>query len=180
LQILWLPYANESPGVQMFLYALGLLISLTSTRTSVGKKSEHCGLARRNNNWHGGFTELGVGRGPWRLSSSTPLLKEGSARAGNLGYSKPICNQFLKTSEYWDATNSMGKFLQYLSILTIKKGILIFKLNFLCFCLCLLPLAVTSKVLVTTEKSLAPFALHPPFRYFLTLMRSPWIFSSLG
>jgi len=42
--------------------------------------------------------------------------------------------------------------------------------NLLCFVLCPLPLVLS---LDTTEKSLAPSSLHPPFRYLHTLIRSP-------
>lgn len=175
--MLWLPYANERPGVWMFLHELGLSISSGSTRTCVGKKSEQCSFARRKNNWWGGFTELGVGRDLWRLSHPTHLLKAGSARADSLGYSKPISNQFLNGSKYWDSTSSVGDLFLYLAILTIKKCFLIFKLNFLHFYLCLLPLVL---LLVATEKSLSPSALHSPIIYSYTLIRPPRTFSPLG
>lgn len=47
LQMLRLPYANESLGVQIFLHEVGLSISFTSMRTRVGNKSKQCGFARR-------------------------------------------------------------------------------------------------------------------------------------
>lgn len=47
VQMLWLPYPNENPAVQISLHEVGLSITLISTRTCVGKKSEQCGFARR-------------------------------------------------------------------------------------------------------------------------------------
>ena len=60
-----------------------------------------------------------------------------------------------------------------------KKEKVSLKQNFLCFSLCPLPLVLS---LGTTGKWLAPFSLHPPFRYVYTQLRSPWalLFSRLN
>ena len=76
-----------------------------------------------------------------------------------------------------DYTTSLGSLCQCSVTFPVKKCFLMFRGNLLCFSLCPLPLVLS---LGTTEKSLAPSSLHPPFRYLCTLIRSPWTSSSQG
>lgn len=59
-----------------------------------------------------------------------------------------------------DSTASLGNMCQCSATHTAQKCFLMVRWNLLRFTLCQLPLAID-----TTEKSLASFSLHPPFRY---------------
>jgi len=67
----------------------------------------------------------------------------------------------LKITKDGDSTTSLGNWCQCLVPLTVKRCFLMFRENFLCFSLCPFPLVLS---LGTTEKSLAPSFLYPPFR----------------
>jgi len=68
----------------------------------------------------------------------------------------------LNISREGDSTTSLGSLFQCSVTLRVKKFLLMFRWNFLCFSLCPLPLVLS---LGTTEKSLAPSSWHPPRRY---------------
>ena len=70
--------------------------------------------------------------------------------------------QVLNISREGDSTTSLGSLFQGSVTLRGKKFFLLFRRNFLCFSLCLLPLVLS---LGTTEKSLAPFSWHPALIY---------------
>jgi len=92
-----------------------------------------------------------------------PLLKKGHTELSLHLW------RLLSASKDADATTSLGNLCQCLVTLTVKKCFLMFRGNLLCFSLCPLPLVLS---LGTTKKSLDP-SLHPPFRYWSTLIRSP-------
>ena len=75
---------------------------------------------------------------------------------------RTLSRQVLNISREGDSTTSLGSLFQFSVTLRGKKFFLMFRWNFLCFSLCPLPLVLS---LGTTEKSLAPFSWHPPFRY---------------
>lgn len=76
-----------------------------------------------------------------------------------------------------EATNPVSNQYWWSVTLTVKKCLLMYRGNILCFTLCLLPLVLA---LETTEKRLAP-SLHSPFSYLHMLVRSllSFVFSRL-
>jgi len=95
-----------------------------------------------------------------------------------------IQNRLPRTTSRWlpmiskkETQWPLGKLCQCSVICTVKKCFLMSRWNCLCCSLCPLPLVLSQG---TTEKSLAPSCLHPPFRYLYKLMKSPWAFSSPG
>lgn len=82
-----------------------------------------------------------------------------------------VSRQVLNVSRDTDPTASLGSLFQGSAPLNVQKFPLVFRQNFLCFSLC--PLACVLS-LGTTGKSLALSSWHPPFRYFYTLIRSPF------
>ena len=77
---------------------------------------------------------------------------------------------FLNIFKDGDSTTPLDNLCQCSVSLTAKQCFLIFRWSHLCFSVCPLPLVL---LLDTTEKSLAPSSLHPPFRRLCTLMRFP-------
>lgn len=74
-------------------------------------------------------------------------------------------------SQAWDSITSLGHLSQCSIVCTPWKHFLMFRWNLPCSSLCPLSLVLS---LNTSEKSLVPFSLHPPFRYLYTLIWSPW------
>ena len=70
--------------------------------------------------------------------------------------------QVLNISRDGDSTTSLGNLFQCFVTLKVSKLFLLFRWNFLCFIVCLLPLVLS---VGTTEKSLAPSSWHLPLRY---------------
>ena len=94
-----------------------------------------------------------VGRDLWRSSRPNPLLKQ-----GHLQLVVQDCVQV--ASEYLQGRRLHTLLGQPVPVASHPHS----------FSLCPLPLVLS---LGTTEKSLAPSSLHPPFRYSYTLTRSP-------
>jgi len=92
---------------------------------------------------------VGVGRDLWTYLVQPPCQSK-------VTYSRlhrTSSRQFLNTSRDGDSTTPLGSPFQYSVTLRVKKFFLMFRWNFLCFSLCLLPLVL---LLGTTEESLAP------------------------
>jgi len=68
-----------------------------------------------------------------------------------------------------DTTTSLGDLCQCLVTLPVKKCFLMFTWKTLWFSLCPMPLVLSLGI---TEKSLALFSLHPPFRYLCAFVGS--------
>ena len=134
--------------------------------------SAACRCAKR---WEHTITEVvKVGRNLWRSSCPIPLLKHGHL---DPGLPRTMSRWLLNISKDGGSTTSLSNLCQCLVTCTVKKCFPMFGGNLLCFSVCTLPLVLS---LGTTEKGLALSSLHPRFRYFHTLMRSPWAFSSPG
>lgn len=97
----------------------------------------------------------------WTSATPTPLLKPRSATAHSSCW-------VLGKSENGDSTNSLGNMCQCFVTLTVAESLLMFRENLLCFrfARCLWPRWAQLS------------SLHTPFKYFHTLMRSSWAFSS--
>ena len=128
-------------------------------------------------------------KGELHITKNTERLRLEGTSAGHLV--QPWCSsratwnwlprtmsrRLLNFSKDGDTTASPGNLCQCSVTLSVTKCFLMFRGNLPCFSLCPLPLVLS---LGTTEQSLAPSSLHPPCRYWCTLMRSPWAFSSPG
>lgn len=103
-----------------------------------------------------------VGRGLWR--SSYPSPAPSTSRADCPG----PCPNDLNISKGGCSAAAQGHLCWCSVTLAVRKCLLTFRQNLLHFNLCQLLLAL---LLDTTERSLAPSALHPPFTFLYTLVR---------
>jgi len=107
-----------------------------------------------------------IGRDLWRTPGPSPLLKQ--------GHLELLVQDHVQTAfEYlqgWRFHNFPGQLVPALSHPHRKKAFPDVQREPPVFSLC--PLSVVLS-LGTTEESLAPSSLHPPFRYLYTLIRSP-------
>jgi len=90
---------------------------------------------------------LGVGRDLCGSSIPTPLPKQGHLKQG----AKDLVQAGFECLQR-ESTTPLGSLFQCSVTLRVKKFFLLFRWNFLCFSLCLLPLVLSQS---TTEKSLA-------------------------
>jgi len=94
---------------------------------------------------------VGVGRDLY--GSSSPALPQKQGHYSRLH--RTFSRQGLNISR-GESTASLGSLFQRSVTLSVKKFFFMFRWNFLCFNLCLLPLVLS---LGTTDKSLAPASL---------------------
>ncbi|KAK4832342.1 hypothetical protein QYF61_021871 [Mycteria americana] len=92
-----------------------------------------------------------------------------SSRATYSKFPRTMSRQILNISKLGDSTTSTGSLCQCSVTFVVQKCFLMFRGNLLCFRLCPLPLVLSPG---TNARSLAPFSLHPPFKYLYILMRS--------
>lgn len=97
----------------------------------------------------------------WRSPDPNSLLKQCHLKQ----LPKTVSRCLLTIFNNRDSTTSQGNLCHCWLTLTVKKCFLMFRWTTLCFHLCSLPLVLSWG---TTEKNLALFCLHPPFRYFQT------------
>jgi len=98
-----------------------------------------------------------MGRGLWRLSGPSPLLKAGPTTVGCSG-PRQDSFEYLQGWKLHKLSGRPAPVFEHRG----KKILLIFKWNFLDMSLHALPLVLSLR---DTEKSLALSSLHPPFRY---------------
>lgn len=105
-----------------------------------------------------------AGRYLWRASGPTPMLKQGHLERVAQDHVQTAC----QLSPRKKTPQPLWALCQCSVTLTVEKVFLMLKGNLLCCCV--LPLVLS---LGSSEKTLDPSCLHPPFRYLDTLMRCP-------